>query len=110
MDVVVLPTYREGFPNVPLEAAGMELPVVATRVTGCVDAVVPDVTGKLVPPKDSFALEAAIRQYIDDPSLRLRHGRAARERVLKYFRQESIWEANYREYIRLLDEKGILIS
>src|SRR5690606_24311999 len=39
MDVVVLPTYREGFPNVPLEAAAMGLPVVATRIPGCVDAV-----------------------------------------------------------------------
>ncbi len=110
MDVVVLPTYREGFPNVPLEAAAMELPVVATRVTGCVDAVVPGVTGQLVPPKDSLALENAIRRYIDDQSLRSKHGRAGRERVLKYFRQESVWEANYREYVRLLNEKWVLIS
>ena len=49
MDVVVLPTYREGFPVVPMEAAAMELPVVATEVPGCVDAVQDSVTGTLVP-------------------------------------------------------------
>src|SRR5688572_32404276 len=46
------PTYREGFPQVPLEAAALERPVVATRVTGCVDAVVDGETGTLVPPRD----------------------------------------------------------
>ncbi|HEX3159225.1 MAG TPA: glycosyltransferase family 4 protein, partial [Gemmatimonadaceae bacterium] len=49
MDLVALPTYREGFPNVPLEAAAMALPVVATRVPGCVDAVADGATGTLVP-------------------------------------------------------------
>jgi glycosyltransferase involved in cell wall biosynthesis len=107
MDVVVLPTYREGFPNVVLEAAAMELPVVATSVTGCVDAVVSGVTGELVPAKDTLALEAAIRQYLDDPSLRLRHGKAGRERVLNSFTQESIWEAHHNEYLRLLSKKGL---
>ena len=53
MDFVILPTYREGFPNVALEAAAMELPVLATSVTGCVDAVVDGVTGMLVPARDS---------------------------------------------------------
>jgi glycosyltransferase involved in cell wall biosynthesis len=107
MDLVVLPTHREGFPNVVLEAGAMQLPVVATSVTGCVDAVIPGVTGELVPLKDTSALEAAIRHYIDDPSLRLLHGKAGRERVLKSFTQESIWEAHYNEYLRLLSEKGL---
>lgn len=102
MDVVVLPTYREGFPNVPLEAAAMELPVVATRVPGCVDAVVDGVTGTLVPPRDSEGLADGIRTYLADPVLRCRHGRAARERVIRGFRPESIWEALYEEYCALL--------
>src|ERR1022692_940003 len=48
MDVCLLPTYREGFPNVILESAAMEIPVVATRVTGCVDAVRDRETGFLI--------------------------------------------------------------
>lgn len=102
LDVLVLPSHREGFGNVILEAAAMEIPSVATRITGCVDAVVDGVTGLLVPPGDSVALSSAIRKYLADPSLRAEHGRQARERVLRDFRPEDIWEATLNEYRRAL--------
>lgn len=107
MDVLCLPTYREGFPNVPLEAAAMELPVAATRIPGCVDAVADGETGTLVPPRDAAALADALRAYLNDTDLRRRHGQAGRARVLREFRQEAIWEAMYQEYVRLLQEKGL---
>jgi glycosyltransferase involved in cell wall biosynthesis len=106
MDLVVLPTYREGFPNVPLEAAAMGLPVVATRIPGCVDAVQDGVTGTLVPVRDTDALASAIRRYLDDPALRRDHGAAGRERVLRDFRQEVICEAMYQAYLSLLAAQG----
>jgi glycosyltransferase involved in cell wall biosynthesis len=108
MDIVALPTYREGFPNVPLEAAAMGLPVVATSVPGCVEAVRHGATGLLVPPRDSAALAAALRSYLDDPDLRVKHGGAGRERVLHEFRQEALWEAILEEYRRLLVRKGLI--
>jgi glycosyltransferase involved in cell wall biosynthesis len=107
MDVVVLPTYREGFPNVPLEAAAMGLPVVATRVPGCVDAVADGFTGTLVPARDAAELTRALTRYLEDPELGRRHGRAGRERVLQEFRQEVIWESLRLEYLRLLASRGI---
>ena len=106
-DLVVLPTYREGFPNVPLEAAAMEVPVIATRIPGCSDAVEDGVTGTLVPSHDADALADAMRSYLMNPELRAKHGKAGRKRVVEQFQQEVIWEAMYQEYCRLLREKGL---
>jgi glycosyltransferase involved in cell wall biosynthesis/dTDP-4-amino-4,6-dideoxygalactose transaminase len=102
MDVVALPTYREGFPNVALEAAAMALPIVTTAVPGCTDAVVDGVTGTLVAPRDPAALADALDAYLVDPDLRERHGQAGRERVVAQFRREAIIEAIAGEYRRLV--------
>lgn len=106
MDLFVFPSYREGFPNAPMEAACMGLPVVTTTATGCRDAVVDGETGTLVPPRDAGALTEAIRAYLRDPDLRRCRGEAGRARVLRDFRREVIWEALYREYVRLLEAAG----
>ncbi len=105
MDLLVLPTYREGFPNTPLEAAAMQLPVVATHVDGCSEAIRDGVTGLLVPPRDSQALAAAIERLVLDPELRHRMGQAGRQRVLEDFRPEAIWQALYENYLELLNAK-----
>ena len=92
-DLLVLPTYREGLPNVLLEAAAMALPVVATRVTGCVDVVVDGETGLLVAARDGASLAAAMQRYADAPTLRRSHGSAARSMVLEKFAQPRVWGA-----------------
>ena len=107
IDVIAFPTESEGLPNVPLEAAAMEVPVVATSVTGCVDAIVDGVTGTLVPPGDAQSLAEAVLRYLEDPELGSGHGKAARKRVLDDFRPESIWHSLCDEYIQLLREKGM---
>ena len=105
MDLLVLPTYREGFPNVPLEAAAMELPAVVTQMTGCVDAVEDGVTGTIVPVRDADALARAIAAYLEEPELRARHGRAGRKRVLETFDPRGIWRALWRTYLDLLEAR-----
>lgn len=106
MDIVVFPTYREGFPNVPLEAAAMQLPIVATDIPGCKDAVVHDETGLLVPVKNVEALTLAIESYLEQPIKRLKHGQNARERVLKYFDQPVLWQAYHQFYQDLLEKNN----
>ncbi len=102
MDLVTLPTYREGFPNVPLEAAAMGLPVVATHIPGCVDAVQDGVTGILVPSKNANALQEALALYLEDEERRLRDGQAGRSRVLAHFLPEQIFQDIYTTYQSLM--------
>ena len=110
IDVLALPTWREGFGVVLIEAAAMALPVVATRIPGCVDAVEDDVTGVLVPPRDAQALAAAVRAYLADPVLAGSHGAAGRTRVLRDFQQEMMWAALHDFYRALLLERGVAWS
>lgn len=105
MDVFVLPTYREGLPMVLLEAQAMKLPVVATRVTGCVDAMKHGDTGVLIPPCDEEALERALTSYLCNRTARNTHGHQGREMVLREFRPEDLWTAQYEEYVRLMKER-----
>lgn len=107
MDVLAFPSFREGLPNVVLEAGAAGIPVVGCRVTGMVDAVVDGVTGMLVPAGDVKALADTLVTYLENPELRRKHGQAGSERVLRDFRQEVIWEALYKEYMRLLRERHI---
>jgi len=107
MDLLTLPSYREGLGMVALEASAMELPVVATNISGCIDAVVDGVTGTLVSVKDAESLAGAIKTYAESPWLRKRHGLQGRKRVLEQFQQEPIWAATYGEYQKLLKSKGL---
>ena len=104
-DVFVLPSYREGTPVTVLEAMAMGLPVVATDVPGCREAVIQGETGFLVPPRDVERLTQAIRQLIEDPDLRRRMGGAGRTRAVERFAVERIVEQYLDLYAELLGNK-----
>ena len=99
IDVLCLPTQREGFPNVVLEAAAASKPTVTTDATGAVDSVVDGVTGFVVPRSSSSALSGALATLLTEPALRERMGRAARARVETDFTNEVVW-ARHLEFYR----------
>ena len=88
--IVVLPSYREGFPKALIEAAACGRAVVTTDVPGCRDAIRADETGRLVPVRDSAALAEAMRGLIEDRQLRLRMGIAGRKLAERAFSVEEV--------------------
>jgi glycosyltransferase involved in cell wall biosynthesis len=97
-DVFVLSSVAEALPNVVLEAMAAGLPVVATRVGGLPEAVVPEDTGLLVSPRDADGLAVALGRLLDNPGERRDLGRRGRQRALDQFsfgamvsRHEEVW-------------------
>ncbi len=106
VDVLVLPTWREGFPTVPLEAAAMGVPVIASDATGCADAIIDGETGALVPVRDPGALTAMIDRYIAEPALRARQGASGAARVRALFTRERIHQLTIDLYRSILTRRS----
>lgn len=90
VDVVVLPSYREGLPRSLIEAAACALPLVTTDVPGCREVVSDGVDGLLVSRGDSDALARAIARLLDDPALARRLGHAARAKACALFDERIV--------------------
>jgi len=91
MDVFILPSRREGFPTVVLEASAMEIPVITTKATGCIDAILEDETGvftSLIPSEMSEKMQ----MYLNDQVLAKTHGRNGRQFIVDNFGQLSVWQ------------------
>ncbi|MGQ4659023.1 glycosyltransferase [Lysobacter sp. F6437] len=103
VDVVVLPSYREGLPKGLIEAAAFALPLVTTDVPGCREVVTDGVDGLMVPPRDAAALALAIARLQDDPQLAARLGAAARAKALSRFDERIVVADTIAVYRELLD-------
>ncbi len=102
VDMVVLPSYREGLPKGLIEAAACALPLVTTDVPGCRQVVTDGVDGLLVPARDADALARAIARLQDDPELAIRLGNAARAKALAEFDEKIVIERTLAVYRELL--------
>lgn len=102
MDIFVLASYREGFGNSLIEASAMQVPVVATDVPGCRDAVVNGKTGLFVKPHDAIHLEKALNELIENPSKRIMMGKNGKQWVRKNFDRKTIWARLIEVYEQML--------
>jgi len=101
-DVLVLPSHREGLPTVVLEAHAAGKPVIGAAATGIVDLVVDGETGLLFPVGDVSSLADAIARLTEDKALARKLADAGLDQVNRKFRQELIWAALRREYLKVL--------
>lgn len=101
MDIFCLPSYREGLPNVILEAFACGVPVVATRVTGNIDLVEDGVTGLLVPPRSVNGLAEAFSELLQNGYKRNQLGRNGNLTANKHFDRQVVTELQL-EYLKSL--------
>ena len=101
-DIFVLPSYREGFGGVVIEAAACGVPAVVSRIYGLTDAVEENVTGLMHPPGDVVALRDCLKWLCTNSTLRLKMGNAARTRVQADFSMHTVTAALVAYYETLL--------
>ncbi|UCG32821.1 MAG: glycosyltransferase [Phycisphaerales bacterium] len=89
-DILALPSYHEGMPNVVLEGMGAGLPILATRVGGIPEAVPDERYGILVPPRDENELSQALERMLADKPLRRSMGAAGRQRAVEHYDIERL--------------------
>lgn len=106
-DVLCLPSYREGFGSVVIEAAAMGVPTVGTAIYGLQDAVCNEITGILVEPKNVSALSNALLKLIENKELRLKMGEEAKKRAIEKFDSRIIDQLLITEYQNLLNAQKI---
>jgi glycosyltransferase involved in cell wall biosynthesis len=92
MNIFILPSYREGFPTVVLEASSMELPVITTKKTGCIDSIINNITGIFCDLNPESIVEC-VEKYILNKNMAITHGKNGRQFVINNFNQTIIWDS-----------------
>jgi glycosyltransferase involved in cell wall biosynthesis len=97
-NMVILPSYREGFPNVPLQAGAMGKACIATDINGSNEIIRHRETGWLVPPKNTKKLAEAMNYCLENRLEVIEKGLAIQKRVQADFDQQKIWNELLKEY------------
>lgn len=97
-DVLAFPSYREGFPNVVMQAGAMGLPSIVTNINGCNEIILEGKNGRIIPPKNEEALLEAMKYMMKHPTESKKMGETARPLITSRYEQQMVWEALLEEY------------
>ncbi len=97
-DVLVFPSYREGFPNVVMQAGAMGLASIVTDINGCNEIIINDTNGVIIPPKNSLELQRTMELYLNNNGLLAEHRANSRKMIVSRYQQEVIWRTLLSEY------------
>ncbi len=101
-DVLVFPSYREGFPNVVLQAGAMGIPAIVTNINGCNEIIKEDFNGKIFSSKDVNALYEKMNWCLNNKNRVKDMASQSRKMIVDRYRQEEVWKATLQEYKKLL--------
>lgn len=103
-DILAFPSYREGFPNVVMQAGAMGLPSIVTDINGCNEIIISNENGIIIPPKNTESLTLAMLELISDKTKTKNMAKNARHIIKSNYEREVIWNALLAEY-KSLDRK-----
>lgn len=104
-DALAFPSYREGFPNVVIQAGAMELPAIVTNINGCNEIIQEGLNGTIIPPKNVEALKRAMLRMYTDREYLLSLKKNARPMIASRYEQSLVWEALLKEYQDLMNRE-----
>jgi glycosyltransferase involved in cell wall biosynthesis len=104
-DCLVFPSYREGFPNVVMQAGAMGLPSIVTNINGCNEIIIEKENGIIIPVKNSGSVHNAMKEMMENNTLRTHLQQNSRKMIVSRFEQKVVWEAILSEYKSL--EKNV---
>lgn len=102
-DVLVFPSYREGFPNVPMQAGAMGLPSIVTDINGC-NEIINGKNGIIIPPKDEQALYDAMKSVLENKEQINEMANSARSMIVSRYEQKFLWDALLKTYNDNIDK------
>lgn len=103
-DAFVLPSYREGFGMVLIEAGALSKPCITTDIIGCNEIILPGENGVIIPSKDEEALYQAMENFLLHPEEVQRMAEKARPLIASRYDQKMVWRALLKEYKRIIGE------
>ena len=92
-DALVFPSYREGFPNVVLQAGSMGLPSIVTDINGCNEIILEGKNGRIIPPRDAYALGNMMSWFLDHPEEVAHMSSKARDMIKSRYERQDVWDA-----------------